>query len=85
MGQITTKKTSLVVSQNEVQDIIRKFAQHLPSMQKSVVLRTSKLLAELSVSERRAAMNIIKQQDKNGGLDYPWLVSFLTLLSKLKA
>lgn len=84
MGQIATK-SSLGASQHEVQDKIRKLAEHLSVMQKSVVLRTSKVLAKLSTSERRAALNIIRQKDKNGGLDYPWLTSFFAVLRKLKA
>ena len=84
MGQIATK-SSLDASRHEVQDKIRKLAEHLSLRQKSVVLRTSKILAELSASERHAALNIIRQQDKNGGLDYPWLASFFAVLGKLKA
>ena len=84
MGKIATE-SSLGTSQHEVQDKIRKLAEHLSVMQKSVVLRTSKVLAKLSTSERRAALNIIRQKDKNEGLDYPWLASFFTVLRKLKA
>ena len=84
MGQIATK-SSLGASQHEVQDKIRKLAEHLSLRQKSVVLRTSKVLAKLSTSERRAVLNIIRQKDENGGLDYPWLASFFAVLRKLKA
>ncbi len=84
MGQIATK-SSLGASQHEVQDKIRKLAEHLSVVQKSVVLRTSKVLAKLPTSERRAALNIISQKDENGGLDYPWLASFFEVLRKLKA
>ncbi|MHC4571426.1 MAG: hypothetical protein ACYS0C_05045 [Planctomycetota bacterium] len=84
MGQIATK-SSLGVSQHEIQGKIRKLAEHLSLRQKSVVLRTSKVLAKLSTSERRAVLNIIRQKDKNGGLNYPWLASFFAVLRKLKA
>lgn len=84
MGQIATK-SSFGVSQHEIQDKIRKLAEHLSLRQKSVVLRTSKVLAKLSSSERRAVLNIVRQKDKNGGLDCPWLASFFSVLRKLKA
>lgn len=84
MVQIKTK-SSLTASQHEVQDEIRKLTEHLSLGQRSAVLRTSKVLAELSASERHRALDIIRQWDNNGGLDYPWLASFLTVLDKLKA
>ena len=84
MGQIATK-SSPVASLHEVPDKIRKLVEHLSLRQRSVVLRTSKVLAKLSTSERRAALNIIRQLDKNGGLYYPWLASFFAVLRKLKA
>lgn len=82
MVQIKTK-SSLTASQ--VQDEIRKLTEHLSLGQRSAVLRTSKVLAELSASERHRALDIIRQWDNNGGLDYPWLAGFLTVLDKLKA
>jgi hypothetical protein len=84
MAEIATKSLP-VLSHYKVHDKIRKFAQHLPLRQKSVVLRASKMLAELSPSERHAALDIIRQWNNNGELDYPWLASFLAVLGKLKA
>lgn len=84
MGQIATK-SSPVTSLHEVQDKIRKLTERLSLRQRSAMLRASKVLAELSASERRAALAIIRQRDKNGELDYLWIASFLTVLSKLKA
>lgn len=84
MGQIAAKPKP-VASRRDVQGKIRKLTEHLSSRQKSAVLKTSKVLVELSASQRRAALDIIRQRDKNGGLDYSWLTSFLTVLSKLKA
>ena len=84
MGQIAIK-SSPVASLHEFQDKIRKLTERLSLRQRSAILRTSKVLAELPTSERRAALAIIRQRDKNGWLDYPWIASFLTVLSKLKA
>ncbi len=81
MGQIATK-SSLGASQHEVRYKIRKLAGYLSLGQKSAILE---VLAKLSTSERRAALNIIRQKDKNGGLYYPWLARFLAVLRKLKA
>jgi len=81
MGQIAIK-SSLGASQHEVQDKIRKLTGYLSLRQRSAIL---KVLGELSASERRATLAIIRQQGKNGGLDYPWLASFFAVLRKLKA
>ncbi|MHC4736787.1 MAG: hypothetical protein ACYTDW_20390 [Planctomycetota bacterium] len=59
--------------------------EHLTSRQRSVILRRSEVLEELSASERSAALAIIRQRDKNGRLDYLWTAHFLTVLTKLKA
>ena len=84
MGQITTK-SSPVASEHEFQDEIKKLTEHLSVGQRLALLKRSKVLAELPASERRAAVDIIRQRDKNGGLDYPWFASFLAVLSKLEA
>lgn len=84
MGQVATKSTRLA-PQREVQAAIRKFARHLPPAQRSLMQKTSKMLAELPASERRAAVDIIRRRDKNEGLDFRWLTSFVAVLRKLKA
>jgi len=84
MGQVITK-SSFVECHHHVQDEIRKLTKNLPLRQRSAVLRISNRLAELPASERRAALNIIRQRYENRGLDYPWLTSFLAVLGNLKA
>lgn len=84
MGQIETK-SSLDAPQLEVRDEISELTEHLSLGQRSAVLRTSKVLAGLSASERRAALDIIRQRAQNGGLDYPWFAGFLAVLGRLKA
>jgi hypothetical protein len=78
-------KPTSVESLHNVHVKFRKFTKHLASRQRSVILRRSEVLEELSTSERRAAMAIIRQRNKNGGLDYLWTSRFLTVLTKLKA
>ena len=84
MAQIKTKSSS-VTHQLNVEKDISKLTKHLSLGQKSTVLRASRVLAELSSSERHAALDVLKQRNSNGGLDYRWLANFLTVLSKLKA
>ena len=64
---------------------ISKFTERMSRRQRSAVLKASNVLAELSASEKHAALNVIRQRDTNGGLNYPWLASFFKVLSKMKA
>jgi hypothetical protein len=69
----------------ENQSKLRKLTEHLTSRQRSVILRKLEVLEELSASERRVALAIIRQRDKKGRSDYLWTAHFLTVLTKLKA
>lgn len=84
MGQIAGKSL-FVASTPQIQREIRNLVKHLSSDRRSVVLKTSEVLAKLRASERRSAEDILRRRYKNGGLDYSWLTSFLAVLSKLKA
>ncbi|MHC4396468.1 MAG: hypothetical protein ACYS1A_12515 [Planctomycetota bacterium] len=84
MAQVKTNSASLN-HQPDVKNKITKLTKHLPSDQKSTVLRASKVLAELSPSQRREALALLEQRNNNGGLDYRWITEFLTVLGKLKA
>ncbi|MHC4083971.1 MAG: hypothetical protein ACYSWZ_07680 [Planctomycetota bacterium] len=83
--RVKTIKSTSVESLHNVNGKFRKFTEHLASRQRSEILRRSEVLEELSDSERHAAMTIIRQRNKNGGLDYLWTARFLIVLSKLKA
>jgi hypothetical protein len=83
--RVIAKKSMPAESLHENQDRFGKLTEHLISRQRSVILRGSEVLEELSFSERRAALAIIRQHDKNGRLDYLWTAHFLTVLTKLKA
>ena len=79
------KKSLPAESLQENQGRFGKLTEHLTSRQRSVILRKSKVLEELSASERSAALAIIRQRDKKGRSDYLWTAHFLTVLTKLKA
>lgn len=78
-------KSTSVESLQNVHGKFEKFTERLASSQRSEILRRSEVLKELSASERRAAMAIIRQRNKNGGLDYLWTARFLIVLTRLKA
>lgn len=84
MVQIKTK-SSFVARRPYLKNEITKLTKHLPSKQKTAILRASKVLAELSSSERLTALDLLRQKNENGGLDYLWLANFLTSLTRLKA
>jgi hypothetical protein len=77
-------KSTSIESLHNVHGKFWKFTERLASRQRSDILRRSKVLEELSASERRAVMAIIMQRNNNGGLDYLWTAHFLTVLSKLR-
>ncbi len=83
--RVKALKSTSVESLHNVHGKFKKFTEHLVLRQRSEILRGSKVLEELSASERHAAMAIIRQRNKNGGLDYLWTTRFLIVLSKLKA
>ena len=78
-------KSTSIESLYNVHSKFWKFTERLASKKRSEILRRSKVLEELSASERRAAMAIISQRNNNRGLDYLWTAHFLTVLTKLKA
>jgi len=83
--RVIGKKSLPAESRQEKQGKLRHLTEHLTSRHMSVILRESEVLEELSISQRRAALAIIRQRGKNGKLDYLWTVNFLTVLTKLKA
>lgn len=83
MVQIKTKSSFGAHRPNVKKEII-KLTKHLPSKQKTAILRASNVLAELSSSERLTALDLLRQKSENGGLDYLWLANFLTSLTSLK-
>jgi phytoene/squalene synthetase len=76
---------SLLERSRRTHEEIRKEPAELSLRQKFVALRVSEALAELLPSERRAALDVIKQRDKHSQLDLAWLAGLLKVLKALKA
>ena len=84
MGQLQTKPLSAAAS-GETRIVVRRCVKHLPLEQRLAAIKASTVLDELSASDRRTALNIIRKQYKCGELDYPWFEGFLEILRVLKA
>ena len=82
---MTQAKRSPVAANDGIQGVIRRCIRNLPLQQRLAVIKNSEVLAELRASDRRKALNIIRQRDKRGELDYPWLNGFLEVLRVLKS
>ncbi len=84
MTQVKTKP-SVVAQRPVVARKMAEFTKHLSAPQKSTVMRAAKVLAQLSPSQRSELFALLQKRNTNGGLDYQWLTSLLTVLKKLKA
>jgi phytoene/squalene synthetase len=84
MSQIE-ETLSLLERSHRTHEEIRKGPAELSLRQKFVALSVSEALAELLPSERRAALDVIKQRDKRAQLDLAWLAGLLKVLKALKA